>query len=57
MLSSIEPLATVGVTAIADSSETADDLYAHVHAVLANSGDKHALRERPLMLPALDTPG
>jgi hypothetical protein len=57
MLSSIEPLATVGVTAIADSSERADDLYAHVRAVLASSGDKQALQERRLILPALDTPG
>ena len=57
MLSSIEPLATVGVTAIADSSERADDLYAHVRAVLANSGDKQTRQECPLILPALDTPG
>jgi hypothetical protein len=34
MLSSIEPLATVGVTAIADTPASADDLYAHVRAVL-----------------------
>jgi hypothetical protein len=57
MLSSIEPLATVGMTAIADSPERANDLYAHVRAVLANSGGKQALQERPLILPALDAPG
>jgi hypothetical protein len=61
MLSSIEPLATVGVTAIADSPERADDLYAHVHAVLANPGDKHAFKKRapirPPIRPTRDTPG
>jgi hypothetical protein len=57
MLSSIEPLGTVGVTAIADSPETADDLYAHVRAVLSNPRDKHAFKERPPIRPALDTPG
>ncbi len=55
MLSSIEPLASVGVTAIADSPVRANDLHAHVRAVLANSGDQHALRERPPIVPALDT--
>ena len=54
MLSSIEPLASVGVTAIADSPESATDLHAHVRAVLANSGD-HALQERRPIVPALDT--
>jgi hypothetical protein len=34
MLSSIEPLATVGLTAIADTPASADALYAHVRAVL-----------------------
>jgi hypothetical protein len=34
MLSSIEPLATVGVTAIADTPASADALYAHVRTVL-----------------------
>ena len=57
MLSSIEPLATVGVTAIADSPASADDLYAHVRAVLHHSGDRPPLRERPHIRPALDTAG
>jgi hypothetical protein len=56
MLSSIEPLATVGVTAIADSPERADDLYAHVRAVLRKPGDKHALKKRPPIRPAFETP-
>ena len=57
MLSSIEPLATVGVTAIADSPASADNLYAHVRAVLHHSGDRPPLRERPHVRPALDTAG
>ena len=59
MLSSIEPLATVGVTAIAESPAAADDLYAHVRTALNDSGDRPALRERerPRLRPALDTPG
>ena len=57
MLSSIEPLATVGVTAIAESPERADDLHAHVRAVLANPSNRQAFRERPSIRPALDTPG
>jgi hypothetical protein len=40
MLSSIEPLAAVGVTAIADSSASADDLYVHVRAVLNRSAEQ-----------------
>lgn len=55
MLSSIEPLATVGVTAIADSPEGADDLYAHVRTALTNSGDKQAIQQRSPFRPALDT--
>jgi hypothetical protein len=35
MLSCVEPLASVGVTAIADSAHGADDLYASVHTALA----------------------
>ncbi len=42
MLSSIEPLATVGVTAIAESAVGADDLYAHVRAVLRGGDDRRA---------------
>jgi hypothetical protein len=57
MLSSIEPLATVGVTVIADSSASADDLYGHVRRVLSRSGDRPSLQPRPRMRPALDTPG
>jgi hypothetical protein len=57
MLSSIEPLATVGVTAIADSSASADDLYMHVRAVLNRSADRPALHRRRRVRPALDTPG
>jgi hypothetical protein len=44
------------VTAIADSPERADDLYAHVRAVLRKPGDKHALKKRPPIRPAFETP-
>jgi hypothetical protein len=37
MLSSVEALATVGVTAIADTPHNADDLYARVHESLASA--------------------
>jgi hypothetical protein len=57
MLSSIEPLATVGVTAIADTPASADDLYAHVRTVLNQPDDSPALRRRPHPRAALDTPG
>lgn len=48
MLSSIEALATVGVTAIADTAQRADDLYAYVNHVLARAGGKGLPRERPV---------
>lgn len=48
MLNSIEPLATVGVTAIADSPECADALYEHVRTVLARAGRRVRLRARGL---------
>jgi PGM1 C-terminal domain len=54
MLSSIEPLATVGVTAVAETPERADDLYAHVRTVLSDSGDKRVRKEHAALLPALD---
>jgi hypothetical protein len=59
MLSSIEPLATVGVTAIAETPASAEDLYTGVRAVLKHSGERPRLQEweRPHMRPALDTPG
>jgi PGM1 C-terminal domain len=59
MLSSIEPLETVGVTAIAESSASAEDVYARVGAVLKHSGERPRLqeRERPRIRPALDTAG
>jgi hypothetical protein len=57
MLSSIELLATVGVTAIADSPASADDLCAHVRTVLNHSGDRPTPQERPHIRPALETPG
>jgi len=47
MLSSVEPLATVGMMAIADAPERADDLYARVPKVLAHAGRKRALQHRP----------
>lgn len=56
MLTSIEPLATVGVTAIADSPASADDLCAHVRTVLTHSNARRALHQRPHLRPALDTP-
>ena len=57
MLSSVEPLATVGVTAIAESFQRADELYDHVRAVLDDSRDKHVLPARRPIHPALDTAG
>jgi len=44
MLSSIDSLATVGLTAIADAPHKADQLYAHARTVLAQAGDKLAPR-------------
>jgi hypothetical protein len=44
MLSSIEPLATVGVTAIADSPERAEALYEHVGTTLVRASGRRALR-------------
>lgn len=57
MLSSIEPLATVGVTAIAGSPTSADDLCAHVRTVLNHSGDRPTPQDRPHIRPALETSG
>jgi hypothetical protein len=42
MLSSVESLATVGVTAIADAPHRADHLYAQVHTALARAAGKLA---------------
>ena len=47
MLSSVDALATVGVTAIADAPDRADDLHARVRAVLARAGDNLARRDGP----------
>jgi hypothetical protein len=47
MLSSVDSLATVGVTAIADTPSRADRLYAHVRTVLARAGGKRAPRDGP----------
>ena len=52
MLSSIDSLATVGMTAIADAPHTADYLYAHVRTVLARAGGKRALRDGPVPVRA-----
>ena len=52
MLSSVQPLASVGVMAIADAPQRADDLYARVHAVLARTRRKRALREHPAPMRA-----
>ena len=58
MLSSIDALATVGVTAIADTPHAADDLYARVRTVLARAGAKRAKRDRPMPVhAALGTQG
>jgi PGM1 C-terminal domain len=58
MLSSVEPLASVGVMAIADDPQRADDLYDRVHKVLARADGKQALPPRPMPLrPALGTRG
>jgi hypothetical protein len=58
MLSSVEPLATVGVMAIADDPQRADDLYDRVHTALARAGRKRALPDRPAPVhPALGTQG
>jgi hypothetical protein len=47
MFSSIDSLATVGVTAIADAPHRAEHLYAHVRTVLARAADKLAARDGP----------
>jgi hypothetical protein len=52
MLSSIDSLATVGVTAIADAPHAADQLYAHVRTALARAGGKLAARCVPAPAPA-----
>jgi PGM1 C-terminal domain len=58
MLSSVEPLATVGVTAIADAPETADDLYTRVHEVLARADPTRETRDhRVPVRAALGTRG
>ena len=55
MLSSVEPLATAGVMAIADDPQRADDLYDRVHKVLARNR-KRARPHRPAPVrPALGT--
>ena len=45
MMSSIDSLATVGVTAIADAPHRAEHLYAQVRTVLARAGGKLAQRD------------
>lgn len=55
MLSSVEPLATVGVTAIADTPHGADDLYGRVHEALARAGRTRARPARPLPRVTLST--
>jgi PGM1 C-terminal domain len=58
MLSSIDSLATIGVTAIADAPDTADHLYAHVGRVLARAAGERAVRDRPVPIrAALGAPG
>jgi hypothetical protein len=46
MLSSVEPLATVGVTAIGDSPEGADALYADVRSILTHGAGARGPRAR-----------
>jgi hypothetical protein len=48
MLSSVEPLATVGLTAIADTPYAADELFSHVSATLAHPVCKQELRDHAL---------
>jgi hypothetical protein len=56
MLSSIEPLETVGITAIAESAGDADALHEHARTVLAHAGGRRASRARAARLrAALDT--
>lgn len=45
MLSSIDSLATVGVTVMADAPHAADHLYAHVRTTLARAGGKRTVRD------------
>jgi hypothetical protein len=44
MLSSVEPFATVGVTAIAEDPESADALHEHIRAVLARGRRRRVFR-------------
>jgi hypothetical protein len=56
MLSSVEPLETVGITAIAESAGDAEALYEHARTVLAHAGGRRASRARAARLrAALDT--
>lgn len=58
MLASIDSLASFGITAIADSAESADALYAHARTALARAGDRRAFRARtPRLKTALDMQG
>jgi hypothetical protein len=52
MLSSIDSLATVGVTATADAPHTANRLYAHVHTVLTRAHGKRTPRDGPVPVRA-----
>jgi hypothetical protein len=45
MLSSIDSLATVGMTAIADAPHKADQLYVHARTVIAQAAEKLARRD------------
>ena len=57
MLSSIDSLAAVGVTAIADAPHTADRLHAHVRMALARGGKLAARRAPAPARAALGTKG
>ncbi len=52
MLSSVEPLATVGMTAIADTPQKAEELHAHARTILARADHTSARRDHAMPVRA-----
>ena len=52
MLSSIKPLATVGITAIADTPDKAEELFAHTRTTLAHADHTNRRQHHPTPIHA-----
>jgi hypothetical protein len=52
MLSSVEPLATVGMTAIADTPHKAEELHGHARTILARTDHTSARRHHTMPVRA-----